>query len=40
MIGVADQAVEDGTALEAAITLAGRLAALPRPSVAATKRFR
>lgn len=37
--GVADQAVEDGTALAAALALADRLAALPAPAVAATKRF-
>ena len=38
-LGVADQAVDDGTALEQAIALGEKLAALPEPAVAATKRF-
>ena len=38
-VGVADHVAFDGTALETALTLANRLAALPRPAVSATKQF-
>ncbi|MBV8851117.1 MAG: enoyl-CoA hydratase/isomerase family protein [Methylobacteriaceae bacterium] len=37
--GVADHSAADGTALQTALQLAERLAALPRPAVSATKRF-
>lgn len=38
-MGVADYAVKDGTALEAALAIAEKLSNLPGPAVAATKRF-
>jgi enoyl-CoA hydratase/carnithine racemase len=38
-IGVADHIASDGAALEGALALADRLAALPAPAVSATKRF-
>jgi enoyl-CoA hydratase/carnithine racemase len=38
-VGIADLLASDGAALETALTLADRLAALPRPAVSATKRF-
>lgn len=38
-IGVVDYCCDDGTALETALTIAGKIAALPRPAVRATKRF-
>ncbi|WP_024709512.1 enoyl-CoA hydratase-related protein, partial [Martelella sp. AD-3] len=38
-LGIADTVAPDGAALEAACTLAGRLAALPANAVASAKRF-
>ena len=38
-IGVVDYCCDDGAALETALTIAGKIAALPRPAVRATKRF-
>jgi enoyl-CoA hydratase/carnithine racemase len=38
-IGVVDYCCDDGTALETALTIAGKIATLPRPAVRATKRF-
>lgn len=38
-IGVVDQCCDDGMALETALGIARKIAALPRPAVGATKRF-
>ena len=38
-IGVVDYCCDDGAALKTALTIAGKIAALPRPAVRATKRF-
>jgi enoyl-CoA hydratase/carnithine racemase len=38
-IGVADYLADEGAVLDRALQLAGKLAALPQPAVASTKRF-